>query len=262
MIVGEKKRTKTVVIYVLITLITIFMFIPVLNVTSLSLRAPGELKRQDVLVLIPKQLSLASFRYVMRETFFLRHFLNTLIIGTITALSSVVIAIFASYSLSRFKFRGKLTISTGILTFQMFPGILLLLPLYLIWVRLALLNTRLSLVLTYTTFTLPFCVWMLKSYFDSVPQALDEAARIDGCGRMRTLFSIILPMAIPGILAVALFAFLLAYQEFLFASVLTTANETRTLPVSIVAHTGPERTEWGPLAAQAVMSTYISKSIW
>ncbi len=256
MIVGEKRWRKTVIIYILITILAIFMFFPILNLTSISFRSVGELKRQDVLTLIPKKPSLGSFLYIIKETFFLRHFLNTLVVGAGTTILSLIIAIFASYSLSRFRFRGRLSISSGILTFQMFPGVLLLIPLFLIWARLRLLNTYFSLIMTYATFTLPFCVWMLKSYFDSVPRELDEAARLDGCSRMGTLFRVIIPLGIPGIMAVALFAFLVAYQEFMFASAIMTTNLSRTLPVSIVQLAGPSRTEWGPLAAQAVMSTY------
>src|SRR6202012_5793299 len=149
---------------------------------------------------------------------------------------TVPVAVFAAYAVSRYMFRGKRVFTTAVLATQMFPGILFALPLFLIFVTIGnatgipLFGSRGGLIITYLTFSLPFAIWMLTGYFESVPKALDEAALVDGCGPVRALFRVVIPAALPGIVAVLIYAFMTAWGEVLFASVMTN-NATRTLAV-------------------------------
>jgi ABC-type glycerol-3-phosphate transport system permease component len=136
----------------------------------------------------------------------------------------------------------------------MFPNVLILIPIYLIWSKLHLVNTLSSLIFTYSTFILPFSVWMLRSYFQGIPQDLEEAAMVDGCTRLQAILRVILPAAAPGLVAVGLYSFVLCWQEFLFASVLIRDNRIATITPAIYMFVGHQRTEWGPLAAQCLMA--------
>ncbi len=149
-----------------------------------------------------------------------------------------MLATFAAYAVSRYRFRGRRVFTLAVLSTQMFPGILFLLPLFLIFVSIGnatgftLLGSRTGLVITYLTFSLPFSIWLLAGYFDSIPRSLDEAAQVDGCGPLRALLRVIIPAAIPGIVTVAIYAFMTAWSEVLFASVMTD-DATRTLAVGL-----------------------------
>jgi multiple sugar transport system permease protein len=176
---------------------------------------------------------------------------------------SVTVAIFAAYSISRYRFPGRKIFSITVLSTQMFPGILFLLPLYLIFVNISadtglkLYDTRLGLIITYLTFSLPFAIWMLVGYFDSIPRELDEAAQVDGSGPIGALLRVVVPAAIPGIVAVAVYAFMTAWGEVLFASVLTD-EKTRTLAIGLQEYSTQSNVYWNQvLAASLVVSVPV-----
>ena len=168
-----------------------------------------------------------------------------------------------AFAISRYRFRGRQAFSVTVLATQMFPGILFLLPLFLIYVNLGnktgieLYATRTGLIITYLTFSLPFSIWMLVGYFDSIPRGLDEAAQVDGAGPLRTLFRVILPTAVPGIVAVIVYAFMTAWGEVLFASVLTDEH-TRTLAVGLQGYATQSQVYWNQvMAASLVVSVPV-----
>ena len=167
-----------------------------------------------------------------------RYFVNSTIVATSATLASLVIAIFAAYAVSRYRFRGRSAFTTTVLSTQMFPGVLFLLPLFIIFVNLdqtvgiQLVGTRIGLIITYLTFSLPFSIWMLAGYFDGIPRELDEAARVDGCSPIGALLRVVLPAARPGVIAVAIYGFMTAWGEVLFASVMTT-SANRTLAIGL-----------------------------
>ncbi len=167
-----------------------------------------------------------------------RYFVNSLIVAGAATVLSVIIAVFSAYAVSRYKFRGKRVFTVTVLSTQMFPGILFLLPLFLIFVNIgnstgvALYGSRGGLILTYLTFSLPFSIWMLIGYFDSIPPGSGRGRLVDGCGPIRALFKVVVPAAVPGIVAVAVYAFMTAWGEVLFASVMTN-DTTRTLAVGL-----------------------------
>ena len=184
-----------------------------------------------------------------------RYFLNSVIVCTCAAVFSVLVAILAAYAVSRYSFRGRGVFSTTVLSTQMFPGILFLLPLFLIYVNFdqtlgfTLFNgTRFGLIITYLTFTLPFSIWMLTAYFDSIPRDLDQAAMVDGAGPMGALFRVVVPTAMPGIVAVTVYAFMTAWCEVLFASVMTTPA-TRTLAIGLQEYSTSTNVYWNQLMA-------------
>ncbi len=186
------------------------------------------------------------------------YFLHSVIVSVAATVCSVVIAIFAAYAISRYRFRGRTAFTLTVLSTQMFPGILFLLPLFVIFVNLekatgiALYGTYLGLIITYLTFSLPFSIWMLVGYFNSIPRELEQAAMVDGATPMGALFRILIPVSRPGIVAVAIFAFITAWGEVLFASVLTT-DATRTLAIGLRNYASQSNVYWNQLMAAAIV---------
>ncbi len=189
------------------------------------------------------------------ELLFLRHAVNSLIVAILTTIVGVGLSCTAAYALSRFKFPGRKTGLTMFLVVQMFPATLLLLPLYVILNNLGMLNSIAGLVMVYATTAIPFCVWTLKGYFDSLPRELEEAARIDGASQWMIFRKIILPLARPGIAVTALFSFMTAWNEFIMASTFMTNQNQYTLPVLIQSSVTEHTADYGLFAAGAVVTS-------
>ncbi|HNS35333.1 MAG TPA: carbohydrate ABC transporter permease, partial [Mesotoga sp.] len=190
-----------------------------------------------------------------QDTSFRRNFANSMTVTLVTVLLCIVITTLAGYAMSRFKFKGKNPLILWLLASQAFPGILMIIGLFSLLNRYSLQNNPLGLIILYTTFTIPFCSWLLKGYFDEIPQALEEAAMIDGCTRFQAMRKIIVPMAVPGIVAVGTFAFLLSWNEFFFALVIMRENANYTLPVFLSRFVGTGgAVEWGALSAGALIT--------
>ncbi|MEA4907076.1 MAG: carbohydrate ABC transporter permease [Chloroflexi bacterium] len=203
----------------------------------------------------PKELTFEGYSKVWTYSNFAKMFLNSVIVAVSSTVLSVVLASLAAYGFSRFKFKGHKIVLFFFLFTQMVPAILLLLPYFIMMRKLGLINSYTALILAYTSFSLPFCTWMLKGFFDSIPTDIDEAAMIDGCGRFQTLIEVILPLALPGIAATTLFGFLVAWNHYLFAMGLTTTPEMYTLPVGIAALNGEFRVAWNELMAGAIIAS-------
>jgi arabinogalactan oligomer/maltooligosaccharide transport system permease protein len=189
------------------------------------------------------------------ELLFLQHTLNSVIVALATTVVGVVLSCTAAYALSRFRFPGRKAGLTTFLVVQMFPATLLMLPLYVILDKLGLLNSLVGLVLVYSTTAIPFCVWTLKGYFDTLPRELEEAARIDGASQWMIFRKIILPLARPGIAVTALFSFMTAWNEFIMASTFMTDESKFTLPVLIQSSVGQFSSDYGLFAAGAVVTS-------
>ncbi|MFJ6214148.1 carbohydrate ABC transporter permease [Streptomyces sp. NPDC092296] len=192
-----------------------------------------------------------------------RYFANSAVVACAATAASVLLALLAAYALSRYRFRGRSTFLGVVLATQMLPGILFLLPLFLLFVNLdrhlglQLYATRTGLVITYLTFSLPFSIWLLTGYFDSIPRELDEAARVDGAAPPAILLRVIVPSAAPGIAAVAVYSFMTAWGEVLFASVLTD-EATRTLAVGLQSYATQSNVYWNQvMAASLVVSAPV-----
>lgn len=189
------------------------------------------------------------------ELLFLRHAFNSVVVAVLTTIVGVFLSCTAAYALSRFRFPGRKAGLSMFLVVQMFPATLLLLPLYVILDKLALLNSIAGLVLVYSTTAIPFCVWTLKGYFDSLPRELEEAARIDGASQWMIFRKIILPLARPGIAVTALFSFMTAWNEFIMASTFMTDQSKYTLPVLIQSSVTEHSADYGLFAAGAVVTS-------
>jgi len=187
-----------------------------------------------------------------------RYFLNSLIVSTCSTVIAVLVAILAAYAISRYRFRGREPFRFLILSTEMFPGILFLLPLFVIFVNIEqitgikLYGSYTGLIITYLTFALPFSIWMLVGFFDSIPRELEEAAMVDGATALGALFRILIPLSTPGIIAVGIFAFLTAWGEVLFASVLTDEG-TRTLAIGLQGYSTRSDVYWNQLMAASIV---------
>jgi len=205
----------------------------------------------------PTNLTVQPFFDMWQTIPLAEYFVNSIVVATLASLASVGVALLAAYALSRYRFYGRRTFSIVVLSTQMFPGILFLLPLFVIFVNLSqvtginLYQSRLGLIITYMTFTLPFAIWMLAGYLDSVPRELDEAAKVDGAGPLSAFVRVIIPAAVPGIVAVAIYAFMTAWGEVLFASVLTNES-TRTLAVGLQGYATQNNVYWNQIMAASL----------
>jgi multiple sugar transport system permease protein len=179
---------------------------------------------------------------------------NSLIVASATVAISLTVGVFGAYAYARLRFRFARTSLLLFLSTYMVPPIALVIPLYLIMVRLHLLNTRLGLILVYCTFAIPFVLWTMGNYFQTIPRDLEDAARIDGYSRLGALFKVILPLARPGLLATTLFVFLIAWDEFLYALIFTSTTAAKTIPVAIAEFTGRYTTDFGLQAAGGILA--------
>lgn len=246
---------------IVLTFLTAFALLPVYVMLSSSLKPLQDVSGK--FQWIPSGLTVRPYIDIWDTVPLAHYFLNSLIVAGAATVLSVVIAVFAAYAVSRYRFRGKRVFTVTVLSTQMFPGILFLLPLFLIFVNIgnstgiALYGSRGGLVLTYLTFSLPFSIWMLIGYFDSIPRDLDEAAMVDGCGALGALFRVVVPAAVPGIVAVAVYAFMTAWGEVLFASVMTN-DTTRTLSVGLQGYATQNDVYWNQvMAASLVVSVPV-----
>ncbi len=241
---------------IVLTVLTVFALLPLYVMVSSSLKP-----LQDVTGTfrwIPSPITFSSYIQMWQTVPLAQYFVNSLIVCTSAAALSVLVATFAAYAVSRYRFRGRRVFTLVVLSTQMFPGILFLLPLFLIFVSIGnatgitLLGSRTGLIITYLTFSLPFSIWLLVGYFDSIPRGLDEAAWVDGCGPLRALFRVVIPAAIPGIITVAIYAFMTAWGEVLFASVMTN-DTTRTLAVGLRDYSTQNDVYWNQIMAASIV---------
>jgi len=225
---------------------------PVLTVMSISLRPGNQLQSTD-LSMIPEGWSFDSYRELLFEQPFLLWLGNSLLVSTLVTLTGVAMAAIGGYALSRFQFIGRRSTMLALLTTQMFPATMLLLPLYILIAKLHLVNTFLGLMIFYVSTALPFCIWQMKGFFDTIPTSLEEAARIDGCSHLGAFTKVILPIAVPGLVITALFSFMTAWSEYLVAAQVLQESDLFTLPLGIKSFQASMSTQWGLYAAASIL---------
>ena len=246
-------KTFRVVVLVVLTLFTIF---PLYVMITSSMKSLADV--QGAFTWWPTQLTLQPFIDMWTTVPLASYFVNSLIVAGSATIVSLVIATFAAFAVSRFHFRGRTVFTTTVLSTQMFPGVLFLLPLFLIFVNIdqvvgvQLVGTRIGLIITYLTFSLPFSIWMLAGYFDGIPRELDDAAMVDGCGPIGALLRVVLPAARPGLIAVAIYSFMTSWGEVLFASVMTTADN-RTLAIGLQLYSTQTDVYWNQIMAASLI---------
>jgi multiple sugar transport system permease protein len=252
-VVGSRRarRLQAALLYGLLTALALAFLCPLLWVLGLSLKT-----RMQVLATPPLYLwrpTLENYVDVLTRADFLRAFLNTMIVSASAVLMSLCVGAPAAYAFARFPFTGRTFLFFALLVMRMLPPIAVLVPMYVLFSKLGLATTRFSVVLAYTTFSLPLVVWIMRGYFEDLPVELEEAALIDGAGRFGTFVHIILPLARPGLMAASILCLQLAWNDFLFAAVLTN-NATQTLPVMMAAfNAGDSGMDWGGLTASGML---------
>jgi arabinogalactan oligomer/maltooligosaccharide transport system permease protein len=252
--------------HVLLVLATLYAIYPVLWVLSIAFSGKQNLAIADVpsdptfwdrlraVVPWPSEVSLSNFTSVFADQPFATWIVNSAIVSVATTILGVFLACTAAYAFSRFRFPGRQTGMMSFLVSQMFPGTLMLIPLYIILVKwLNLGSTRTGLVLAYSTTAIPFCVWMLKGYFDTIPRDLEEAALIDGASPATIFWRIVLPLAKPAVAVTALFSFMTGWNEFILAATLIDKESMYTAPVGLRFFVGGFSQQWGFFAAGAVI---------
>lgn len=248
------KKKNNLVSYILLTLLSIYCLFPFIWMVISSLKPKSEV-RSKIPTFIIDSPTLENFKRVLFDAGFTTYIKNSLIVSTVACLISLLIAICAGYVFSRY-FRLRLVKFSNMfmLVSQMIPGVLLLVPLYLIMKQIGVLESYISLILAYTTFVIPMCTFMMSSFFDTVPLALEEAAEIDGYNKFQTLFRIILPISIPSLISTGLYAFINAWNEFMFGYVFISTEQYRTLTPAIMLFKGANTVDWGSLMAASVIA--------
>lgn len=269
---SRRKRTRLLgrigLYFAVLAVLAVTLF-PVLWMVSGSFKRTLEIQSADISdpnlspSWIPRNPTLENYQKVNATVRIMDYFRNSLIISVGTMIAGILLSMMAAYALSRYAFWGRTVYSTMLLVTQMFPGISFLIPYFVLFVwagkltGFPLKNTYFGLILTYTSFSLPFSVLMLRNYLESVPKEIDEQAAIDGCTPWGTLFRIVVPLAKPGIAAVGIYSFIMAWNELLFASVLT-GQDTKTVSLGLLEYITAQEARWaGMMAACVIVSVPV-----
>lgn len=238
--------------YAFLLIATVFATFPLVWLISSSLKSPGEITG-DPLSFIPDDFTLVHYRTVLFDLGMLGNLQNSLVIGGSTTVVTIVVSCLAAYGIARLFPRVGERLTQILITTYMFPPILLAVPYTVILVALGLVNSYAGLVLAYLSFSIPYAIWMLTAFYRTVPIEIEEAAAVDGAGRLRIFLSVSTPIVIPGIVATAIYTFINAFNEFLFALLLI--NDTDKMPVAVALYslTGAEVLDWGAMTAASTV---------
>ena len=254
----DRRTLRTVGRYALVhglgLVVVAFSVLPLLWGVSTALKLP-----QDVYafppVWIPESITFENFVAVVQNPTLIRSFFNTLIIASATTLAALVVGVLGGYGFSRYRFPGRNTLLWSVLFTKLFPRVVVIVPFFVMLRNLQLMNTYKGLILVYLMVTFPVAIWLLKGFFDKIPVEIEEAAIVDGCSLPRLLWNVVIPMSRPALVAVAMYSFVLAWNEFLFALVFTNGLERRPLSVALAFFIDENGIRWGELmAASIVMS--------
>jgi arabinogalactan oligomer/maltooligosaccharide transport system permease protein len=227
---------------------------PVLQVVTISLR-PSDKLLSTSLEIIPANATWNNYIGLFRDRPFLLWIWNSCFVSFVVTVTGVVLAAMTGYAFSRFQFVGKKVGLLSLLTTQMFPATMLLLPLYIMLIKIGLINTFFGVIIIYTATALPFTIWTMKGYYDTIPYSLEEAARIDGCNQFQAFYKVILPLAAPALVITALFSFMTAWSEYLVAAQILQDSILWTLPLGLKSFESNMSTEWGLYGASSIIVT-------
>jgi arabinogalactan oligomer / maltooligosaccharide transport system permease protein len=267
--VRSKKATavRVAASYVVLVFFALVALYPVWQIFNISLRPSNRLLSTS-LELIPANASMANYIALFTERPFLLWMLNSTFVALTVTVTGVALASTCGYAFSRFHFIGKKIGLLSLLVTQMFPATMLLLPMYIMLVKLQLINSYLGIVIMYSATALPFCIWQMKGYYDTIPTSLEEAGRIDGCNQFETFARIILPLAAPALVITALFSFMASWTEYVVAAQILQDTELWTLPLGLKSFESNMGSEWGLYGAASVIVTipvvilFLSLSRW
>lgn len=241
---------------IILSLLFLFLlvFAPFYWIFSASIKSPQEIINR-VPTLFPHSFTLQHYDKLLRSSDYPTYLRNSILVALWTMIITVVLSTLAAYGLYRIKFPGRQVIFRIILATYAFPGVLLLIPLYSFMSAIGLIDRLAALVIVNVTFAAPFAVWMLQAFFRTIPIDLEEAARLDGATLLQILLKIMLPLSAPGIASIAIFAFIMSWTEYMFASILVNSEASRTLPVGLAGIIGQYQIDWGLLLAGATLTT-------
>jgi arabinogalactan oligomer/maltooligosaccharide transport system permease protein len=245
-------RANLVVTHLILIVTCLIFFFPLYWILVTSLKSSGALLSSEF-SLLPQGITLANYARALSDSSFLRSLLNSFIYAGGTTLVSIVVGCSAAYAYSRMRFVGRRPTLWAMIILQAFPGIAIIVPLYVLFTQFGLVDTYQGLIIAYTASTLPFAVWMLKSYFDTIPRDLEDAAKVDGCTTNQAFVKVVLPLALPALAITALFGFVLGWTEFVLAITFINTESLQPLSVQLYSVIGQRTTEWGFFAAQSVL---------
>jgi len=255
-LMSSKTRNRAVtaaLAYLVVFISLVFFILPILWIIYTSFRTQASIFTGTVFPPL-EEFTLENYRTILSVTDFPRYFLNSFQIATLVTLLSLLCSIIGAYGLSRFNIRGKNALIMGIFSTQMFPQVLLIIPLYLIIFHLLLLDRVIGVVLGHIVLVLPFQIWMLKGYFDNISKDIDDSARIDGCSIPQRLIFVVLPIAAPGIMVAAFFSFVVSWGDYLIVSIVSQSQRTATVTLAIQRLSSALLIRWGQVAAATVLT--------
>lgn len=246
----HSRKTTRYFLFIVIVIITLLIDFPVIFLIINSFKSTSEIM-MSTNSLIPEHFTLSNYVSMFSNTKMPTFILNSLIVTAIGTSVSILVSALAGFAISRFNFVYVKGYSRFLLMIQMFPLILSLIPLFILFKKAGIINTYFSVIIIYVSMNLPFATWMFKGFFDSIPKELEQAAWIDGCSKMQTFIRIVLPISGPGIIAVAIFSFLTCWNEYMIANIFLRKNELMTIPVGIQMYIQQFTTDWGGMFAGA-----------
>mgnify|MGYP001258889559 FL=1 len=276
------KKIETIIIFIFLSLFCFATIYPALNVVGVSLRTDDAFQNRSLSLIEFEEKyedingngkwdkgesyedvnnnnkwdsgsSMKSYLSLFTETDFMLWTWNSIIISFVVTLTGVVFASTGGYALSRFKFKGREFGMIALMTTQMFPATMLLLPFFILLSYLELINSYFGLIIIYSSTALPFCIWQMKGYYDTIPPSLEESARLDGCSRYQAFYKIILPLSSPALVITALFSFMASWSEYVVAAIILQDPKLYTLPLGLKSFQASLSTQWGLYAAGAVV---------
>lgn len=248
----RRRRRTNPLIYVALVAASVFAMLPILWGVSTSFKSESATFSDQGW--IPAQFTLENYAAVLFDSKIPVYIGNTLLVAGLTVIATIIIAIFGAYAAARFRFKGKSTSLFLILMTSMIPGIAILVPLYFLAVQLGIYDTYAVMVVVYTAWQIPTVIWMLKGFFESIPDSIEEAGRVDGASHFRVMVQLVFPLAIPGIAAAAVISFVYVWNDFLIASTMISSDDKRLVAVGLYNYLSQYGIVWGQLTAAVVVS--------
>jgi multiple sugar transport system permease protein len=250
----SRNLDKLIFLYAPLVVFMLFSLFPLYWTINTSFKREGDINKASSMQYFPDPATIENYIVSWKNVGFSMFFKNSLIVSSVTVIIVLVFSVLVGYALTRFKFRGKKAFMLMLLCTQFIPGAMLLIPLFIIFKNLGLTGNLLSLILTYTTFQLPFNAILMSGFISNIPEQLEEAAEVDGCNRIQAIYYVILPVLLPGLVATSVFTFIGAWNEFLFALMFITKKAYFTLPVGLSYMQGQYDINYGALASGSVIA--------
>ena len=248
----KTEAVKTVLTYVFLTVMVVISVFPIVWMLDSSVKGSSEIYSSPPTFTI-HEVTMENYVRVLFDSGIPRAFLNSVIVSVTATLTTLTLGCLAGYGFSRYRFKGRKMLYVGLLYGQMMPAVVLIIPVYLVFSKIGLIDSYFSLILPDVAITVPLATLMLKSFFDGVPVELEDAARIDGASKLGILWKIIIPIAKPGLVSVAIYTFLSTWEEFIFALNLTNSSSIRTLPIAINMFKGEFIIDWGAIMSSGAV---------